>query len=205
MGDLTVVRVLDDQRRHTEVLTSGIGALLAEHKLTVRDLDRIVVDHGPGLFTGLRVGLATAQSMSLALGIGLVQVTSLEVLALDAWRRGVRGSVIAMVDARRREVFCQTFSLDTECLATSSPEVTTAQQVALQCATNGDPVALTGDGAHRFRDAFELIVNVNIDNELVPSVWSALDLGATREISPRVTALYLREADAVANFSTRRK
>ena len=205
MGDLTVVRVLDDQRRHTEVLTSGIGALLAEHKLTVRDLDRIVVDHGPGLFTGLRVGLATAQSMSLALGIGLVQVTSLEVLALDAWRRGVRGSVIAMVDARRREVFCQTFSLDTKCLATSSPEVTTAQQVALRCATTGDPVVLTGDGAHRFRDAFELIVNVNIDNELVPSVWSALDLGATREISPRVTALYLREADAVANFSTRRK
>ncbi len=76
--DTVVVRVLDEQRRHTEFLAPGIDALLAEVGLGPRDLDRIVVDRGPGLYTGLRVGLATAGALAQALGCDLVGVTSLE-------------------------------------------------------------------------------------------------------------------------------
>ena len=72
-----VARVLDVERRHTEVLVAGMSALLEECGLLPRDVECVVVDIGPGLFTGLRVGIATAIGFAEGLGCGLVGVTSL--------------------------------------------------------------------------------------------------------------------------------
>ena len=96
--------VVDDDRHHTEALTVAIDRVLREFDLTPASLDRIVVDRGPGLFTGLRVGLATALGLSQALGCGLVGVTSLELLAQGAHESGTRGSLVGAVDGRRGEV-----------------------------------------------------------------------------------------------------
>ena len=57
--------VVNDDRHHTESLVPGIRELLASVGLAARSLDRIVVDRGPGLYTGLRVGLATAVGLAL--------------------------------------------------------------------------------------------------------------------------------------------
>ncbi len=81
--------------------------MLEEIQLKPRDVDRVVVDRGPGLFTGLRVGIATAIAFSQALGCDLVGVTSLEMLAGGAFEVGVRGTVVACVDGRRGEIFAQ--------------------------------------------------------------------------------------------------
>ena len=204
-GDEIVTVVLDRERRHTEVLTSGVSALLAQLELTVNDLDRIVVDRGPGLFTGLRVGLATAQALAHARGIDLVTVSSLELLAHGAWRRGVRGRTWALVDARRGELFGQRFELADEVVALDEPRVTTAQELAIIWATSGDPVTVTGDGAARYRELIALASNVTVDDELIPSLQAALVLGAQREPTAQAVPLYLREADAVANFTTRQR
>ena len=104
-----VTRVLDQDRRHTEVLVAGIEAVLHERDVTVRDIERVVVDIGPGLFTGLRVGIATAIGLAEGVGIGLVGVTSLELLAHGAFAQGARGTLVSCVDGRRGEVFIQTF------------------------------------------------------------------------------------------------
>ena len=74
-----VTRVVDDGRRHTEALADAMKVLMEGVGLTPRDIDRVVVDRGPGLFTGLRVGIATAIGFSQALGCELVGVTSLAV------------------------------------------------------------------------------------------------------------------------------
>src|ERR1700689_4862977 len=111
-GGVEVTRVVDDGRRHTEALTPALKALLQEVGLEIRDITRVVVDRGPGLFTGLRVGLATAIGLSQALGCDLVGVTSLEVLAGGAFDSGVRGTLVACVDGRRGEIFAQGFLLD---------------------------------------------------------------------------------------------
>ena len=68
-----------------------------------RDLDGVAVDIGPGLFTGLRVGLATARTIATARGIPAVGVTSLEALAHPHRRRP--GTLVPVVDARRGEVY----------------------------------------------------------------------------------------------------
>lgn len=198
------VRILDDERRHTEVLVDGIASLLKEFSLTPRDLDRVVVDRGPGLFTGLRVGLATGQGLASALGIDAVGVTSLELLAHGAHASGVRGHLVALVDGRRGEVFAQVFSLTDDVEAVSTHVVTTALDVAIEWGTSGRPVKMVGDGAARYADVLAPVPNVEVLSATIPSLEAALAIGAVRapgELRP----LYLREADAVANFTTRQR
>ena len=59
VGESITELLVDDERRHTEVLAPAIAELLGARGLSARDLDAVVVDVGPGLFTGLRVGVAT--------------------------------------------------------------------------------------------------------------------------------------------------
>jgi tRNA threonylcarbamoyl adenosine modification protein YeaZ len=200
-----VIRVVDDGRRHTEALAGALAALLAEVALTPRDIERVVVDRGPGLFTGLRVGVATAIAFSQALGCELVGVTSLEMLAGGAFDTGVRGTLVACVDGRRGEVFAQAFSLDADARPIDDARVSTAGQVAEFWLAKGTPVSFTGDGVERYRSAFEGRDLATVIHQVVPSLHAGLDLGASRAPDRVVSPLYLREADAVANFSTRER
>jgi tRNA threonylcarbamoyladenosine biosynthesis protein TsaB len=202
-GEERIVRVLDVERRHTEALTPGIANILAERSLRARDLDVVVVDHGPGLFTGLRVGLATAQAIARGLGIALVEVSSLELLALGAHRAGVRGELAALVDARRGEVFVQRFALEGDVRSLDPPGVASPQELALAWAAAGASMTLTGDGAARYHSVFEFADTLVLHDETVPPIREALELAADRPRVEHVTALYLREADAVANFARR--
>ncbi len=200
-GERRVVRLLASDRRHVEVLAPGIVAALGDLDLRARDLERIVVDRGPGLFTGLRVGLATAVALADASGAILVGVTSLELLAHGAHALGVRGSLVAVVDGRRGEVFTQRFELGDEVLARGEPAVERPRDLVIAWATNGATVTFVGDGVARYRADFAAVPNGAVYDLGVPPVEAALALAA-RE-GGAVTPLYLREADAVANFSTR--
>ena len=202
---LEVTRVVNEDRRHTEALAPAISALLADLGLAAREVNRVVVDRGPGLFTGLRVGVATAIAFAQGLGCDLVGVTSLELLAHGAYDAGVRGRVIACVDARRGEVFVQPFLLEGDVAATGAPRVAPARDVVIEWATNGSPVTFTGDGVARYRADFDAVPHGEVFAQSVPSLHAALGLGAGREPDPAITPLYLREADAVANFSTRQR
>ena len=198
-----VVRVVDGERRHTETLVPALAEVLVELELSARDVDRVVVDRGPGLFTGLRVGVATAIALAQGTASELVAVTSLELLAHAAFDAGVRGRVVGCVDARRGEVFTQTFALEDEVTTLDDAKVTTARALAIIWATNGAPVTFTGDGVARYRTDLAAVPNGSVHDQLVPSPAVALRIAATREPSVALTPLYLREADAVANFSTR--
>lgn len=196
--------VVADERHHTEALTPGLQELLREGDVEARDIDRVVVDRGPGLFTGLRVGLATAVGLALGANAELVGVTSLEVLAHGARSAGVRGVVLCAVDARRGELFVQSFQLDDDVTDLDAPSVSRPEDVMTTWATRA-PITLTGDGVVRYRDVFQSLPGASWFEQLVPSPLEALRLGATRGADGDVTPLYLREADAIANFSTRER
>lgn len=93
-------RTIVDARAHAERLTPNVVAALADSGITVADLDAVVVGCGPGPFTGLRVGMATAAAYGQALGIPVHGVCT-----LDAIARATRGEVLVVTDARRREVY----------------------------------------------------------------------------------------------------
>ena len=198
-------RVVNEDRHHTEALTPAIAELLDEAGLVARDLDRVIVDRGPGLFTGLRVGLATAIALAHGVGAELVGVTSLETLARGAYDDGVRGRIVSCVDGRRGEIFAQVFDLSQGVEMLSAPKVTLARSVVIEWATNGAPVTFTGDGVERYLADFAAVPNGAVHHQSTPPTRAALELGSDRAGGDVVTPLYLREADAVANFATRER
>jgi len=190
------------ESRHTETLVPELETLLARAGIGAQDLDRVVVDRGPGLFTGLRVGLATAIGLSLATGAGLVGVTSLELLAYGARTKGVRGRVVSCVDGRRGEVFVQSFDVGDDVRALDEPAVLHSSALS-SYAERGLPVTLTGDGVVRYAEVVKGLEGAEVFTQLVPPALEGLALGRRRDTSEVVTPLYLRDADAVANFTTR--
>lgn len=91
-----------DRRGHAEFLIPAIDFCFDQAGWSARDLDGIVVDVGPGLYTGIRVGLATAQGLGATLGVPVIPVSGLDALALDA-TTGHR-HIWAVVDVRRGEL-----------------------------------------------------------------------------------------------------
>jgi tRNA threonylcarbamoyladenosine biosynthesis protein TsaB len=198
--------VLDDQRHHTETLIPGIRDLLERVGLAPKNLQRVVVDRGPGLYTGLRVGVATAIGLSLGASTDLVSVTSLELLAHGASRRGVRGTFVGAVDGRRGELFVQTFSLSENGVdSLNEPQVTTPAALVEEWARRDEDVTFGGDGVARYDAEFRRVARATLLDQSVPPPLEALALGETRSPEDAVTPLYLREADAIANFTTRER
>jgi tRNA threonylcarbamoyladenosine biosynthesis protein TsaB len=204
-GGVEVTRVVNDGRRHTEALAGALAALLDEVALVPRDVSKVIVDRGPGLFTGLRVGIATAIGFAQALGIELVGVTSLEMLAGGAFDSGVRGTLVACVDGRRGEIFTQSFDLNAVVTAIDHARVATAHDVATAWTNRDEPVTFTGDGVERYLEIFQTVADGELFTQEVPSLHAALDIGASRTADEVLVPLYLREADAVANFTTRQR
>jgi tRNA threonylcarbamoyl adenosine modification protein YeaZ len=99
-GALLAERVSIDARAHAERITPNVLAALADAGRSMADLDAVVVGCGPGPFTGLRVGMATASAYAHALGIPVYGVCS-----LDAIGGQTRGEVLVVSDARRREIY----------------------------------------------------------------------------------------------------
>jgi tRNA threonylcarbamoyl adenosine modification protein YeaZ len=96
-------RVTVDARAHAEQLTPNVLAALADAGLTVDDLGAVVVGCGPGPFTGLRVGMATAAAYGHALGIPVHGVCSLDAIGIES--AATTSEVLVVTDARRREVY----------------------------------------------------------------------------------------------------
>jgi tRNA threonylcarbamoyl adenosine modification protein YeaZ len=91
-----------DPRRHGEVLPMQIDAVLADVGASPVELAIVAVGTGPGAFTGLRVGLATAEALGMALDVEVHGVCTLDTLA---WATGRTGPFAVATDARRRELF----------------------------------------------------------------------------------------------------
>jgi tRNA threonylcarbamoyl adenosine modification protein YeaZ len=96
-------RVTVDARAHAEQLTPNVLGALADASLSVSDLDAVVVGCGPGPFTGLRVGMATAAAYGHALGIPVHGVCSLDAIGIES--TGTASEFLVVTDARRREVY----------------------------------------------------------------------------------------------------
>jgi len=133
----SVTEVLGGEgRRHAEAIVPAIEEVCRRAGLSVRDVGLIAVDVGPGLFTGLRVGVATAKALAQALGIGIVGVRSLDVLAARVLAQGA-GEVVAVVDARRGEVFAAWYRRDPA--APGAPSDPARSDPALSDPARSDP------------------------------------------------------------------
>ena len=190
----TVERSHSGGRAHAELLAPAIEEVCALAGCSLHDLDALAVDLGPGLFTGLRVGVGTAKALGQALGLGIIGVTSLDVLAAGAREAaGVlrAARVVCIVDARRGEVFAAAYDFTTSGTG-NEPDPAAVRDDRAEAlspddlvpwlddlAVNG-PVMVVGDGAVRFID------------RLAPR--AQLDLGLAATVSAPSPAVLARLA-----------
>ena len=115
-------------RRHAELALPWADAVLAHAGIRKSQLDAIAVGRGPGAFTGVRLGIALAQGVALALDLPVLPVSTLAALAMGAGVAGDTGgrSVLAAIDARMGEVYTGAFHRDGEGVLALSPEAVLA-------------------------------------------------------------------------------
>lgn len=170
----------------------------------------VAVDLGPGLFTGLRVGVATAKAIASALRVPMIGITSLDLLAFPT--RFSPRLIAAVIDARRGELFSALYrQVPGGVQRVSEPTVGTPDDLVSDLLATGEDVLLVGDGAVRYADRFHELLRVEIvDRGLAhPSARSLVQLAhaqALREdwVRPwELAPIYLRKPDAEINWAVR--
>jgi tRNA threonylcarbamoyladenosine biosynthesis protein TsaB len=201
LGDGRVVEARDDPPEGSRGEHAGRVLVLVEQALrdggvAWDDVDRIAVGVGPGGFTGLRIGIATARALAQARGLPLVPVSSLAALAAGA--AGAGGAIAAVIDARRGEVFAAAWDGERELLG---PRALAPGVLAERLGALARPVQAVGDGAVRFRTELEGAgVAVPVDGSAVHRIAATplCRLGAAGAPAERDRLLpdYRREPDA---------
>ena len=194
---------IDGGRRHAEQLAPAIEYLCTELGVDLQQLTGIAVGVGPGLYTGLRVGVTTARTLAQTLEIPVVGTSSLDLVAYP-WRTTPR-RVIAVLDARRKEVFTARYwPVPGGLQRDGNYTVDSPAAVAAEIVATGAEVLLVGDGVLVYPDAFAGIDRVEIIGPAAaaPSATALVELASARfereefTTPDQVMPMYLRNSDA---------
>lgn len=226
-GTLLAGFTCGSDRRHAEVLAPAIGFCCEHAGVRLADVELVAVDVGPGLYTGLRVGLATSRAIAHAFDVPLVGVTSLEAQAQA--HRAVAlvpagSEIVSVIDARRGEVFWAAYGPPTSSdysdplTVIIQPQVSSPVELAARLAdgSSADPRVAIGEGLRRCREELAHIDGLTLGSEAGPSALVVARI-AERELAARsasgnddgladfnsVRPVYLRTPDAKANFEVR--
>lgn len=137
-------------KTHSRHLMAIIDHILDRCEIAPSDLDGIAVTRGPGTFTGLRIGLSTVKGLAAAIEKPVVGVSSLAALAFPLARTG--SPVVAMIDARRGEIYHARFSGGNGSEASGTARVSGPEEAAR---TLPDGAVLAGSGAVLYREMWE--------------------------------------------------
>lgn len=197
-------------RRHAETLVPAIDFLCRQAHIELVEIGAIAVDVGPGLFTGLRVGVATAKAMASALRVPVVGVSSLDLLAFPL--RWSNRRIVSVVDARRGEVFYAFYrQVPGGVQRLSEPQVGSPEELCNEMQATGEDCVAVGDGARRYADQLVDLIKVEIADAglAYPSPSSLVQLAHARALREEfvnpwdVSPVYLRKADAEINWVSR--
>jgi tRNA threonylcarbamoyladenosine biosynthesis protein TsaB len=197
-------------RRHAETLAPAIDFLRHQARVGLDEVGCVAVDLGPGLFTGLRVGIAAAKAIAHALRVPMVGVASLDLVAFPL--RWSPRLVVAAIDARRGELFTASYRQVPGGIQRITPyRVSTPGDLAADLEATGEDVLLVGDGGLRYRGEFEHLGRVELGDQGLahPSAASLVQLAHARAVREEfvqpwaIEPLYLRRPDAEINWASR--
>jgi tRNA threonylcarbamoyladenosine biosynthesis protein TsaB len=189
--------------RHAETLAPAIRDACNRTGTSLRGMSAVAVGIGPGMFTGLRVGVTTARMLAHTLRVPVIPIPSLDLLAYPL--RWTTQLVVATIDARRAELYYAIYRTVPGGLQRDSDyELASPDDLAAELAARGEEALLCGDGVLRFPKAF-----ADLDHVTIASPFQAApDLAALGELAVArferedfctpddVVPMYLRRSDA---------
>lgn len=182
-GQVVHAATSEQPMKHGEQLAPMITAALARVGAIRQDVTAVAAGVGPGPFTGLRVGLVTARTMGLALGIPVYGVCSLDVLALRAVDEAVAEPFVATIDARRKELFWASY--DEEGRRVDGPHVDRPTELP--------DLLVVGAGPSLYPDAFKRTAGPAGPDAATLALAVAEERAELLDPEP----IYLRRPDAV--------
>ena len=155
-GVLISSKLMETPRSAASLLAVMIEDLMKDAGVSAKELSGIVVASGPGSYTGLRIGVATAKGLAYALGIPLIAVNTLELMAYQFIHSeiqkisDVRFFICPMLDARRMEVYCSVF--DNQLNYVEPVQAKIIDAVSFSDLLKSNQIHFFGDGADKCRD-----------------------------------------------------
>jgi tRNA threonylcarbamoyladenosine biosynthesis protein TsaB len=198
---------------HSRRLLASVDRLMQELELGWGDLDGVAVGFGPGSFTGLRIGMATARGLTFSAGLPLLGCSTLELVAAGAGEHLPGERICAVLDARKKEVYAQCFELeDGRIHRREEPVVLPPSELVSHLA---GPVFFVGDGAVLYH---ELLSSELGERARFAPAWcnhpAAEVLGflgaeqleaGEKVVGAERAPLYIRKSDAELNLAQKRK
>jgi len=196
-------------RAHGAFVAPAIRFCLEQAGLELEAVSGVAVSLGPGLFTGMRVGIATAQTLAHARRLPVVGLTSLDLLAFPV--RHARRLIVAALDARRGELFWAFYrSAPGGIQRVTDLRVGSADALAGEVEAQPDDVLCVGDGALASRHVLESVgAEIGPAAMAAPSAYSVVELALPRFVREETQRpedlhpVYLRGADAKINWQGR--
>ena len=192
-----------------EAVTPALEQLLAWSDLELTRVSGIAVGTGPGLFTGLRVGVATAKTLAQVLGVPILGISSLDTLAFSV--RYTHKRIVAVIDGRRGEVFWSAYRpVPGGIVRETEPVVAPPDHLAAELGVTREDVLAVGNGAILYRDVLqEAHVEFASASVAHPDAAALAELAVPRflrEEHDRLTDVvptYLRKSDAEITWDQR--
>lgn len=196
-------------RRHGEFLAPAVRFCLDQAGIGAERITGVAVGLGPGLFTGLRVGIAMAQTFAAANHLPVVGMSSLDVLAFQA--RYVPRTICAVIDARRKELYWALYRSSPGGVQREGPlRLGTADQLAAELESLGEDCLVVGDGALAYREHLEDVDAILAGPDRAwPDAAVLAELAVPRFIREETQSptdlqpIYLRQADAQIGWEQR--
>jgi tRNA threonylcarbamoyladenosine biosynthesis protein TsaB len=196
--------------RHSSELLPALAQLLERAGRAWSDVESIAVGVGPGTFTGLRIGVATARGLAQALDIGLRPVSSLDALAAGMAEAGGAGRpLLPLIDARRNQVFAALYRAATPLELVWGPLALDAEDLAARVRTEAETPFAAGDWALESAEALEVAGAEVPDRESpVHAISGPVLCRLARSVAPvppeRVEPTYVRLPDAEIHWRNAR-
>jgi tRNA threonylcarbamoyladenosine biosynthesis protein TsaB len=141
-------RIDHRSREQTRLILPMVDEVLAECNITLADIAVIAFSRGPGSFSGVRINAAVAQGLAWANDIPVVAVSTLQATAQAAWRQHQLAQVVAVIDARMKEVYAAAYTLnDSNVMQSVGVEQLTAYDALQLDLAQADQFALVGSGS----------------------------------------------------------
>lgn len=190
--------IVNDAKNHSEKIMPIIDEALNRTDLTLKDIDLVVCDKGPGSFTGIRIGVATALGFEDSLNIKTIGISSLEALAYNVQNEGL---ICSLIDAKNDNVYFGLFTMQNN-------EYSQIEEYCFDNISNiintlinyNVPITFVGDGALKHKE----YISSNYSNSIFceRNELSSISLGLAgfnafnKKIDTSIMPLYLRKSQA---------